>query len=126
MSASNPISPKVISAAAGAGGSAIIGGAILWALGAGVFGAGWEADTVEAAIASVPSPLAALVYLLITVAGAAIPGYFIADPNRVVGPARAMSPTPQAGEYRTGATEADYAPIQNPDDEDYSPELDGK
>ena len=79
---SNPISPKVISAAIGAGAGTIISTAILWAIGAGLYDAGATADRVDNAIAAVPTPLSALVFLIVTVACTFLPGYQITDPLR--------------------------------------------
>jgi hypothetical protein len=76
------LSPKVIAAAAGAGAGSVISQLRLWLLGAGVWHAGWSADRVDNALAAVPLPVYAFVTLVVTVAGAAIPGYQTADPDR--------------------------------------------
>lgn len=83
MTVQNPLSPKVIAAAAGAGAGATLGTLLLWIIGAAAFGGGWSADQAMTAVASVPGPLAAGVLLAVTIAGAALPGYSVADPNRV-------------------------------------------
>ena len=83
MSAANPVSPKVLAAAAGAGAGAAVSTAALWALGAGVWGAGWGADQVDNALAAVPTPLSGLVLLVVTIVGAALPGYRATDPERI-------------------------------------------
>lgn len=83
MTVQNPLSPKVVAAAAGAGAGATVATLLLWIIGAGVFGGGWSAEHVDNALAAVPLPLSGFVLLLVTVAGAAFPGYNVADPNRV-------------------------------------------
>lgn len=79
---SNPISPKVISAAIGAGAGTVISTVILWAIGAGFYHAGATADRVDNAIAAVPTPLSAFVFLIVTVAATFIPAYQVTDPLR--------------------------------------------
>lgn len=81
MSALNPISPKVVAAAAGAGAGLALANLILWLLGVFVFGVSINAQA-EVAITAVPSPIANFLAVLITVAGAAIPGYGVNDPAR--------------------------------------------
>jgi len=83
MSEGNPISPKVYSAAAGAGAGAIVSQLIVWLIGAGAFGGGWSADRVDNALAAVPSPLNAFILLLVIIAGAAVGAYVKVDPLRL-------------------------------------------
>jgi len=96
MNHAKPVSPKVVAAAAGAGAGATVAAFLIWLLGAWLWSAGWAADQVDNALAAVPWPVSGLVLLVITVAGAAVPGYQTVDPARNV--AREASP-----EYREGA-----------------------
>lgn len=84
MSETNPVSPKVVAASAGAGLGAVLSGAILWGVGAGFFGAGWSAENASAAIAAVPTPLNGLIVGVIAVITAGVPGYRTNDPLRRV------------------------------------------
>lgn len=79
----NPISPKVVAAAIGAGAGATVSTLILWIIGVTAFHVPVGADFVNDAITAVPSPIAAAIGLLLVLAGAAIPGYQVADPARV-------------------------------------------
>jgi len=79
----NPISPKVWSAGIGAGAGTIISTFLLWLLGAFLFRAGSSADRVDNAIAAVPSPLAAVVVLAVTVGLTLLGAYVKTDPERL-------------------------------------------
>ncbi len=83
MSTENPISPKAIAATTGAGLGAAFGTLITWLLGVTVWGASAEADRVADAMAAVPSPITALIVLLIPAGLAAVLGWHAVDPNRV-------------------------------------------
>lgn len=85
MNTSNPVSPKIVAAAAGAGAGAVVSQLAVWLIGAALFGGGWSADQVDNAIAAVPTPVYAFVVLVVTVIGAAVPGYRVTDPLREVG-----------------------------------------
>ena len=82
MPAGNPISPKVISATIGAGAGTVLSTLILWLIGAGLYDQGWASERVDNAIAAVPTPLSAIVFLVITVAFTFLPGYQVTDPLR--------------------------------------------
>ncbi len=84
MSISNPISPKIVAASAGAGAGAVVSTLILWIIGVVAYHIPADAESVSAAVAAVPSPITAAIGLLLVIAGAAIPGYQTTDPNRVV------------------------------------------
>lgn len=71
----NRVETKVIAAAGGAGGGGVFGTLILWVLGASLFGAGWGADQVEAALAAVPSPIVNILPPLLAAAGALAAGF---------------------------------------------------
>lgn len=77
------VSPKVVAAAVGAGGGAVLSQLVLWSIGAGPYGAGWGADQVDAALAAVPDPISGAVLLVFAVVGALVPGYTVTDPARV-------------------------------------------
>lgn len=79
------LSPKVVAGTAGAGAGAIVTTAATWALGAGVFGGGWDAANVEAAMASVPAPLVALLALAVGVLFTFVPAWWIRDHVREEG-----------------------------------------
>ena len=81
------LSPKVVAGTAGAGAGAIVTTAVTWALGAGAFGGGWDAASVEGAMAAVPAPLVALVALGIGVAFTFLPAWWIRDHVREEGAA---------------------------------------
>ena len=83
MSAENPVSPKVIAAAAGAGAGATISSLLIWVLGITVWSAPATAQSVDQAIAAVPAPVSAFVVLVVTVVGSAAFGWRVTDPNRV-------------------------------------------
>jgi hypothetical protein len=85
MSAANPVSPKIIAAASGAGAGAILSSAAVWFLGAWLWRVGFSAENVDAAVAAVPLPLTAIVGLVFTVVGAAVPGYRTTDSIRNLG-----------------------------------------
>lgn len=89
------LSPKVVAGSAGAGAGAIVTTATVWALGAGAFGAGWDAANVEAAMAAVPAPLVALVALVLGVGLTFIPAWWIRDHVREEG-AAAIAAQPEA------------------------------
>lgn len=69
------VETKVIAATAGGGAGAVVGTFLLWIMGAGLWHAGWSAEQAVAATSAVPGPVAALVPLLVTVAGAFLGGY---------------------------------------------------
>lgn len=83
MSAENPVSPKAIAATGGAGAGALVATFANWLLGTLVWDASSAADKVSDALAAVPSPVSALVALVISGAGAAASGWKVADPHRV-------------------------------------------
>jgi hypothetical protein len=82
VSARNPVSPKVVAGAAGAGFGQALAWLCLWVLGASVWRAGWSADAADNAIAAVPWPLAGFILVTLTVLLSAIPGYVTTDPAR--------------------------------------------
>jgi hypothetical protein len=83
MSAENPISPKAIASTTGAGLGAAIATLITWILGVLVWNESSGASNVSDALAAVPSPVSAVVLLVIPAALAAISGWSVVDPNRV-------------------------------------------
>jgi hypothetical protein len=83
MSAANPVSPKLWTAAVGAGAGATVSTLLIWLIGAGVFNAGWTSERVNDAIAAVPFPLAGFILLLVTLAGTMLGAYLKADPLRL-------------------------------------------
>jgi hypothetical protein len=86
MSSENPVSPKVVASAAGAGLGTALSSLIVWLLGVLVWNQPWTAAAVNDAIAAVPTPVSGLVFLLVTAASAAGPGYRVADPSRAANP----------------------------------------
>ena len=80
----NPVSTKVIAALAGAGFGSALGTGLVWLLGAALWHGGWEAGQVDAAIAAVPGPVSVLVIMVVSAACSAVPGYVVADPQRMV------------------------------------------
>ena len=82
MSSANPLSPKVVASAAGAGLGTAISSLIVWLLGVLVWDQPWTAVAVNDAMAAVPTPVSGLVFLLVTAGSAAGPGYRVADPSR--------------------------------------------
>lgn len=83
MSNDNPVSPKVIASAAGAGAGATVSSLLVWLLGVTVWAAPATAQSVDQATAAVPAPVAAFVTLVVTVVGSAAFGWRVNDPNRV-------------------------------------------
>jgi hypothetical protein len=79
----NPISPKLYAAAIGAGAGTILSTFLLWLIGASAFDAGWDADSVDNAIVAVPTPLALVVGLVITLGLTALGAWAQADPERL-------------------------------------------
>lgn len=86
MSSGNPISPKVVASAAGAGLGTAVSSLIVWLLGVLVWNQPWTAAAVNDAIAAVPTPVSGLVFLLVTAASAAGPAYRVTDPSRAANP----------------------------------------
>lgn len=80
----NPVSPKIVAAAAGAGFGTALGNVLVWLLGAALWHGGWSADQVGAAMDAVPGPVSAVVVVVVAVICAAIPGYTVTDPQRQV------------------------------------------
>lgn len=92
---------KTIAAAGGAGGGGIFGTLIIWALGAGLFGAGWSAGQVDAAIAAVPYPLAAVVPPVLGTLGALWAGWAAPHTERTPTEIQALAEaTGYVGEHR--------------------------
>lgn len=83
MSTNNPISPKTVAATAGAGLGAAVSSLIIWLLGVTLWGQPATANTVDAAVAAVPSPVSGLVLLIVTAASAGLSGYKVTDPLRL-------------------------------------------
>lgn len=79
----NPISPKVVAASAGAGAGAAISTLINWLLGVFVWQQPATAAGVADAISAVPSPVSAIILLLVTIAGAGGAGYKTTDELRL-------------------------------------------
>lgn len=79
---SAPIETKVYAATAGFIGSSAVASFIIWLLGASLWGAGFGADKVNDAIAAVPSPVAAVVLLLLGVVGTFVGGYVAPHTDR--------------------------------------------
>ena len=86
MSSGNPISPKVVASAAGAGLGTAVSSLIVWLLGVLVWNKPWTAAAVNDAIAAVPTTVSGLVFLLVTAASAAGPAYRVTDPSRAANP----------------------------------------
>jgi hypothetical protein len=82
MSAENPVSPKVVASAAGAGVGSALSSLIVWLLGVLVWKQPATAAAVSDAVAAVPSPVAGLILLGVTAASAAVPGYRATDTAR--------------------------------------------
>jgi hypothetical protein len=82
MNSDNPLSPKVVASAAGAGLGTAISSLIVWLLGVLVWGQPGTAAAVNDAMAAVPTPVSGLVFLLVTAVSAAGPGYRVSDPSR--------------------------------------------
>lgn len=119
MSTTNPLSPKVLAAAAGAGAGTIVSTFLLWILGVTVWSQSASADNVSAAIAAVPPPVAGLVLLVVTVIGTYVPGYTITDPLRQAAIARRLNPAP------VQPVTADGRPVEQPEDDGLSQEYNG-
>lgn len=83
MSAENPVSPKAIASTGGAGAGALVATFVTWLLGISVWDASSSSDRVADALAAVPSPVSALVALLISGVGAAVSGWTVRDPYRI-------------------------------------------
>jgi hypothetical protein len=81
VSARNPVSPKVVASAAGAGAGATLSTFLIWLIGALLINA-WTADAADNAIAAVPWPVSGIVLLVVTVVFSAVPGYVTTDPAR--------------------------------------------
>lgn len=102
------LSPKVVAGTAGAGAGAIVTTAVTWAVGAGWFGAGWDAGQVGTALDAVPWPLAALLALGIGVGFTFIPAWWIRDHVREEG-AAVIAAQPSVAEIVTTAAAGDSA-----------------
>lgn len=83
MSAQNPVSPKVIASAAGAGAGATVSSLVVWVLGVTFWGAPTSAQAADQAIAAVPGPVSGIVVLAVTVVSSALFGWRVSDPHRV-------------------------------------------
>lgn len=83
MSSENPISPKVVASSIGAGVGATVSTLLNWLLGVLVWHAPATAAAVGEAVAAVPSPVSAIVVLLVTTVSAGGAGYKVTDPLRV-------------------------------------------
>lgn len=130
MSRLATLSPKVLAAGAGAGGGAVVGSVVLWAIGAGIFGGGWDAYSAADAVAAVPAPLSGFVLLTVAVVGAVWAGYAKVDPDRngplpVEAPGRSVfdqSPLLSTTVLQTPVPEMlqpDAAePVRDPEDQD--------
>jgi hypothetical protein len=79
----NPISPKFWAALVGSGAGTVVSTLLIWLLGASVFGGGWSAERVNDAIASVPTPLAGFILLLVTIGMTIAAVYAKSDPQRL-------------------------------------------
>lgn len=84
MSAENPVSPKVVAAAAGAGAGATLTAFLVWLIGAWAYGVGFAATLADDAVGAVPDQVVAMIGLVLVVIGAAIPGWYVVDQNRAV------------------------------------------
>lgn len=83
MSTENPISPKAVASTGGAGLGAAVGTLVTWVLGVTVWDASSAAGRANDAIAAVPTPVSAVILLVIPAALAAVLGWSITDPHRV-------------------------------------------
>jgi hypothetical protein len=83
MSKENPISPKAVASTGGAGLGAAIGTLITWILGVTFWDASSAAQHANDAINAVPTPVSAVIVLVVPAAVAAISGWSITDPHRV-------------------------------------------
>ena len=83
MSAENPVSPKAIASTTGAGLGAAVGTLVTWILGVTAWNEPSAASNASDAIAAVPSPVSAVIVLVIPAALAAVLGWSVVDPNRV-------------------------------------------
>lgn len=92
----NPISPKVVAAAIGAGAGTVISKLIFWIIGTAVYAIPADASHVAEAIAAVPDPITATITLLLVIGGAAFPGYQVTDELRQVGLAKRALVEPSA------------------------------
>jgi hypothetical protein len=70
-----PIESKVYGGTIGTGAGAVISAFVVWLLGVTVWGAPPDSPGATEALAAVPSPVAAIVGLLITVGGSFVGGY---------------------------------------------------
>lgn len=106
---SSLVSPKVVAAGAGAGAGSILSSFVVWLVGVLVFGGSPAASAVEATTAAVPLPVVALVGLVLTLAGALIPGYTITDPARG---SAVLAETPEGYEPQRALVEDDGDPAE--------------
>lgn len=83
MSTENPVSPKVYAASAGAGGAAVLSSLVLWGLGVAFWNQPSAAGSAAAAIAAVPTPVAAFITFVLGIGTAALSGWKVNDPHRV-------------------------------------------
>jgi hypothetical protein len=77
------IETKVVAATAGSGAGGVLATFTTWLLGVYVWGASPAADQAEAAVAAVPTPVAALVVVIVTAVGALIAGYAAPHTSRL-------------------------------------------
>lgn len=104
------IETKVIAAAAGSGAGAAVGGFVIWLLGVLVWHAPDSAGATEKAVASVPSPVAVLVTLALSVIGAAIAGYQAPHTDRTATVSAPASDTSPAATVATDTPANDVLP----------------
>lgn len=102
------IETKVIAAAAGSGGGAAVGSFVLWLLGVAAWGAPSAADHAGQAMAAVPSPVSALVLVILAAAGGLTSGYAAPHTSRL--PKAAADGYPPDASGRHAATDLPPAP----------------
>jgi uncharacterized membrane protein len=83
LSAEKPISPKAVASTGGAGLGAVLATFVTWLLGVAVWNASSAAAKADDAVAAVPTPIAAVIALVIPAALAAILSWSVTDPLRV-------------------------------------------
>jgi hypothetical protein len=76
------VETKVIAASAGGGGGAAVSAFVLWLLGVTVWGQSADAGKASAALAAVPSPVSAIVAVVLSLAGAGLAGYLAPHTSR--------------------------------------------
>jgi len=80
------IETKVIAAAAGSGGGATLSAFLVWFLGVTVWGASADADKAQVALAAVPTPVSAIVAIVVTVVVTAAAGWLAPHTSRAAAP----------------------------------------